>query len=94
MPDRGQQKKYDVIHIGEANLDITVPDVPDEFFNDPEEVSAAGLDIPVLTRFADKLKTAIAAELPGIEFGKPEFDSYKEAASIVRSVRKEVKGRA
>ena len=25
-------KKYDVIHIGEANLDITVPDVPDEFF--------------------------------------------------------------
>ena len=81
-----------VCAIKDGKIIKTAP--PDEFFNDTEEVSAAGLDIPVLTRFADKLKTAIAAELPGIEFGKPEFDSYKEAASIVRSVRKEVKGRA
>ena len=67
---------------------------PDEFFTNEEEISAAGLDIPVLTRFAGKLERAISAELPGIEFGKPEFDSYKQAASIVRAVRKGVKGRA
>ena len=27
-----QTKKYDVIHIGEANHDFTIPDVPEEFF--------------------------------------------------------------
>ena len=27
-----REKKYDVIHIGEANHDFTVPDVPEEFF--------------------------------------------------------------
>ena len=43
MPDRGQQKKYDVIHIGEANLDITVPDVPDEFFTDDFSTFVCGL---------------------------------------------------
>jgi len=67
---------------------------PDEFFTNEEDISAAGLDIPVLTRFAGKLERAIAAEQPGIDFGKPEFDSYKQAAAIVRAVRKGVKGRA
>jgi energy-coupling factor transport system ATP-binding protein len=67
---------------------------PDEFFTNEEDISAAGLDIPVLTRFAGKLERAISAEQPGIDFGKPEFDSYKQAAAIVRAVRKGVKGRA
>ena len=26
------EKKFDVIHIGEANHDFTFPDVPDEFY--------------------------------------------------------------
>ncbi len=67
---------------------------PDEFFTNEEDISAAGLDIPVLTRFAGKLERAISAEQPCIDFGKPEFDSYKQAAAIVRAVRKGVKGRA
>ena len=36
-------KKYDVIHIGEANLDITVPDVPDEFFTGSGDTYGCGL---------------------------------------------------
>ena len=27
------EKKYDVIHIGEANHDVRLPDVPEEFFS-------------------------------------------------------------
>ena len=67
---------------------------PDEFFTNEEEICAAGLDIPVLTRFAGKLEKAILDEMPDIVFGKPEFDSYKQAAAIVRAVRKGVKDRA
>lgn len=36
-------KKYDVIHIGEANLDITVPDVPDEFFTGDSTTYGCGM---------------------------------------------------
>ena len=36
-------KKYDVIHIGEANLDITVPDVPDEFFTGDGDTYGCGI---------------------------------------------------
>ena len=67
---------------------------PDEFFTNEEEICAAGLDIPVLTRFAGKLERAISDEMPGVVFGKPEFDSYKQAAAIVRAVREGVKGHA
>lgn len=36
-------KKYDIIHIGEANLDITVPDVPDDFFTGSGDTYGCGL---------------------------------------------------
>lgn len=38
-----REKKFDVIHIGEANLDITVPDVPDEFFTGSGDTFACGM---------------------------------------------------
>ena len=37
------EKKYDVIHIGESNLDITVPEVPDEFFTEDASTFGCGL---------------------------------------------------
>ncbi len=37
-----QQKKYDVIHIGEVNQDITVPGVPDEFFTGEADAYLCG----------------------------------------------------
>ena len=36
------EKKYDVIHIGEANHDIRVPDVPDAFFTQFMETGLVG----------------------------------------------------
>lgn len=36
------EKKYDVIHIGEANHDIRVPDVPDAFFTGHDENGMVG----------------------------------------------------
>ena len=81
-----------VCAIKDGRIVKTAP--PNEFFINEDDVSAAGLDIPVLTKFSGRLKEAISSELPAVEFGKPEFDSYKEAASIVRSVREGVKGNA
>ena len=37
------EKKYDVIHIGEVNMDITVPDVPEEFFKGDGDTYTCGL---------------------------------------------------
>ena len=37
------RKKYDVIHIGEANHDFTIPDVPDEFFTGEGETYSCGV---------------------------------------------------
>ncbi len=36
-------KKYDVIHIGEANHDFTVPDVPEEFFTGNGDTYVCGV---------------------------------------------------
>ena len=38
----GREKKYDVIHIGEANHDFTFPDVPDEFYHGEGETYVCG----------------------------------------------------
>lgn len=38
-----QQKKYDVIHIGEVNHDFTVPEVPEEFYTGSSETYRCGI---------------------------------------------------
>ena len=40
--EKKMEKKYDVIHIGEANHDFTVPDVPDEFFTGSRDTYTCG----------------------------------------------------
>ncbi|MCR4689687.1 MAG: ATP-binding cassette domain-containing protein [Saccharofermentans sp.] len=64
--------------------------VPTEFFLSGA-CEETGLARPVLNVFADKLRNALAREVPNADFGDINFESSIEAANIVRAIRKAVK---
>ena len=63
-------------------------ETPDKLFSDIGKLNKIGIDQPKITKFTNLLKQDLSKRLPGVDFGKVQFDPVEEARSVYRAVLK------
>ena len=70
------------------NGEAVTAETPDKLFSDIGKLNKIGIDQPKITKFTNLLKQDLSKRLPGVDFGKVQFDPVEEARSVYRAVLK------